>query len=142
MARPTEIKEIALLLESPADSAEALAREVIDKLDQLRSERTQWVLITQPVPGFTSAWGPFVSELKATKAWERYIKQVGDVLGSRSIVAPLRPAPPDFGTDESPNISRIVVSLSSGGARTEPKQLSSARPGGADVIYLDRIGGR
>lgn len=67
MARPTEIKAVAKLLEAGAESPEELAKFVINTIDDLRAERPYFTVV--------SIWGkavygcgPFATDNKGREA--------------------------------------------------------------------------
>lgn len=65
---PTEVKLVAKLLQEPAEDAEQLARTILVELEQARSKRKHWVVLTQDPTGLTSAWGTYPTLLQAQKA--------------------------------------------------------------------------
>ena len=65
--RPTEVRAIAALLDEPADSAEDLARMVIEKLAELREKRQEYVVLVAE-PGMTSVRGFFDTPNQAKRA--------------------------------------------------------------------------
>ena len=65
---PTEVKAIAKMLNEPADSAEDLARSILLELEQLRSKRRHWVVITRDPTGLTSVWGTYSTVKEAERA--------------------------------------------------------------------------
>ena len=70
-ARPTEVKAIAALLTEGADSPEALAKAVIDKLDELRTDRPWFTVVSIMSDRWATGCGPFVTDNKARQALEQ-----------------------------------------------------------------------
>lgn len=69
MLRPlkSEIEAIASMLTAGAESPEALATEVIKKVEQLRGEREQWIIVFELSPGVYSGYGPCATRAEARK---------------------------------------------------------------------------
>jgi hypothetical protein len=66
--RPTEIKAIANLLEQEHDDVEALAKLVIQTIDELRAKRETFVLAEiHPTLRVAIGIGPYATEAQARK---------------------------------------------------------------------------
>lgn len=69
--RPTEVKLVAKLMDPElSDEAKALAKEIIEALDEARLEREQWGIATRTMKnGPTLLIGPFSTKNQAVKAF-------------------------------------------------------------------------
>ena len=67
-ARPTEIKAIASLLAGGGESPEELAKAVIDKLDEIRTDRPWFTVLSVMSDRWAVGYGPFVTDNKARQA--------------------------------------------------------------------------
>jgi hypothetical protein len=71
--RPTDVRKIAELLVEGADTPEDLAKAVITKLDEIRAERVQWMVVHQF--GTEKPWyaghGPYSTRGQGEKAVAR-----------------------------------------------------------------------
>lgn len=67
MARPTEVRLVAELLEAEAEDVQALAKDVIEQLDASRAAR-DYYQINIAMGGQRFAMGPFVTETGAVNA--------------------------------------------------------------------------
>lgn len=66
--RPTEVRAVVELLDSPAEDVTALAESVIQKIDDLRSKRPLYAaVIHQPRLGLF-VYGPYDTQKQAEKA--------------------------------------------------------------------------
>lgn len=59
--RPTDIKKVVKLLDSPADSVEDLARSVIELIIELQEDRELWVLFMRDPKTGDFIFGPYDS---------------------------------------------------------------------------------
>lgn len=59
--RPTEFKAVLALISAPAESEEELATRVIETLDELRSQRTDYVTVVQYHPTAHLVYGPYTT---------------------------------------------------------------------------------
>lgn len=69
--RPTEHKAVMALLDAPAESVAELATDVIMAIDDLRSKRSDWVVVVRDPGTGVFVWGPFITKNAALKAIER-----------------------------------------------------------------------
>lgn len=65
--RPSEHKAIVKLLNEPADSVEELAAEVIYTLNEMREQRTDWVVVVYDPGVAFHVHGPYVTRNAAEK---------------------------------------------------------------------------
>jgi hypothetical protein len=67
--RPRELKAVVKLLDSPAESVEQLAADVIVAIDELRAERTDYVTVVRHSvdPPFFMVYGPYITAKAAEK---------------------------------------------------------------------------
>jgi len=74
VAKPTEIKKVAALLEQPADDAEDMAKKVWELVEQLLRERTQYVVFAvHPSLNIIQAVGPYSTEAQLKKDYAKRI---------------------------------------------------------------------
>lgn len=73
VARPTEIKAVAELLQGPADNANDLAKKVIEALDDLRRDRPSFIIVKAFGRALLYSYGPFPTRNKAEHAMKRGI---------------------------------------------------------------------
>lgn len=74
MAKPTEIKKMAALLESHADTAEEMAKMVWELAEQLIAEREQWVVgVIHPTLNVGNAVGPYATKNQLLKDYKKRI---------------------------------------------------------------------
>lgn len=68
--RPTEITAVAKILDpSLSDDAKIMAREIIEKMDELRLEREQWIVsIRNGAASPVVSTGPWTTKNQAMKA--------------------------------------------------------------------------
>jgi hypothetical protein len=67
-ARPTEIKTIAALLAGGGESPEELAKAVIDKLDEIRTDRAWFTVLSVMDNKWAIGFGPYTTDNKAREA--------------------------------------------------------------------------
>ena len=85
--RPTEHKAIVKLLDSPADSVEELATDVIIAIDELRAKRQDFVVIAEAGPSFVMVYGPYTTRNAAEKDIGKSV--IAHKPGLRYMVVPL-----------------------------------------------------
>jgi hypothetical protein len=74
MAKPTEIRKIAELLETEADSAEEMAKKVWQLVEDLIAQRTQYVVFAvHPSLNVIQAVGPYATENQLLKDYSKRI---------------------------------------------------------------------
>ena len=74
MAKPTEIKKVAALLEQPADDAEDMAKKVWGLVEELLIQRTQYVVfVIHPSLNIIQAVGPYSTEAQLRKDYAKRI---------------------------------------------------------------------
>lgn len=74
MAKPTEIKKMAALLDQEADSSEDMAKKVWELAEQLMSEREQWVVgVIHPTLNVGNAVGPYATKNQLLKDYKKRI---------------------------------------------------------------------
>lgn len=74
MAKPTEIKKVAQLLEQEHDSAEAASKAVWELVEQLIADREQWVVVAvHPDLKIAQAVGPYNTENQLVKDYKKRI---------------------------------------------------------------------
>jgi hypothetical protein len=74
MAKPTEIKKVAALLEQPADDAEDMAKKVWGLVEELLIQRTQYVVfVVHPSLSIIQAVGPYATEAQLRKDYAKRI---------------------------------------------------------------------
>ena len=73
-AKPSEIKKMATLLDTEAESSEEMAKKVWELVEQLMSERNQYVVFAvHPSLNLVQAVGPYSAVEKAKKD---YVKRI------------------------------------------------------------------
>lgn len=87
MARPTEVRALVALLNQPADSVEELAKTLIRTLDELRQDRTDYLVLRKMGP-MLDCYGPYVTANAAAKAVES--GKIPALDGASFRVVPLR----------------------------------------------------
>lgn len=70
MVRPNEVKRYVQILSEPADSVEELAKTLIKTLDELRQDRTDY-LVLRKMGSMLDCYGPYVTANAAAKAVEQ-----------------------------------------------------------------------
>ena len=74
MAKPTEIKKVAALLEQDADDAEDMAKKVWDLVEELLIQRTQYIVFAvHPTLNIIQAVGPYSTEAQLKKDYAKRI---------------------------------------------------------------------
>jgi len=89
--RPTEVKKVAAMLEAGAESPDDLAKQVIEKLDEMRAERVQYVVVHQfgEGPAWYAGHGPYSTRKQGEKA---AANNPGLAEASRTALVPVRTA--------------------------------------------------
>lgn len=78
-AKPTEIKKLVALLDEEAPSAEWLAEQVFDLVEEMLLAREQYVVIVRhPDLNLLQAVGPWYSKNKMMKEWPKYVGAYND----------------------------------------------------------------
>lgn len=73
-AKPTEIKKLVALLDEEAPSAEWLAEQVFDLVEEMLMAREQYVVVAKhPDLNLVQAVGPWYSKAKMMKEWSKYV---------------------------------------------------------------------
>jgi hypothetical protein len=85
--RPTEHKAVVKLLDSPAESVEELATDVIMAIDELRAKRQDYVVVAELGPSFVMVFGPYTTRNAAEKDVGKNI--IASKPGCRYMVLPL-----------------------------------------------------
>lgn len=87
--RPTEVRAVAALLDSPAESVEQLATDVIAAIDELRAKRTDYVIVVQHSgwAPFFAAYGPYLTKTAAQKDVGKSV--IASTVGERYVILPL-----------------------------------------------------
>lgn len=76
MAKPTEIKKVAALLESHADSAEEMSKMIWELVEELIAQREQYVaVVAHPSIKVYQAVGPYPTENQLRKDYKKRITQ-------------------------------------------------------------------
>lgn len=79
--KPTEVRAVAALLDSEADSVEELAERVVRKITEMREGEQAWVVaVTYASPRgrrLGAIWGPYTSQLAARRAAIRHVSAIG-----------------------------------------------------------------
>lgn len=79
MAKPTEIKKMAQLLEQDFDSAEDAAKAAWELVEQLTSSREQYVaVVVHPSLKIAQAVGPYSTENQLIKDYKKRITRYDD----------------------------------------------------------------
>lgn len=86
--RPTELNAIIELLDQPHDSVDALARQVITTLDELRAKRQTWFVVQLLAGKLPILWGPYATSDAARKDIGRTI--TGTQAGEQGWIVPLK----------------------------------------------------
>lgn len=74
-AKPTELKKIIALLDEEAPSAEWLATEIFNMVEEMLINREQYILMVRHKDEdliFYQAIGPWYSKAKMNKEWQKY----------------------------------------------------------------------
>lgn len=88
-AKPTELKKLIKLLDEEAPSAEWLATEVFNMVEEMLIAREQYVVVVMhPTLKLVQAVGPWYSKTKLMKEWPKYVGAYDDT--SRAAVALLK----------------------------------------------------
>ena len=66
--KPTEIRAVADLLDSPASDADELARIILRKVNELRDREALWVVGVGPDSGPAQIFGPYLTLAEAQRA--------------------------------------------------------------------------
>ena len=89
MAKPTEIKKVAALLDTEAESSEDMAKKVWELVEQLLAQRTQYVVFAvHPSLKIVQAVGPYATENQLMKDYAKRIHAYD--ANSRAYVAQLK----------------------------------------------------
>lgn len=89
MAKPAEIKKMAALLETEADSSEEMAKKVWDLVEQLYAERTAYVVVAvHPSIKVAQAVGPYNTQNQLMKDYKKRIARYD--ASSFAVVAQLK----------------------------------------------------
>ena len=79
MAKPTEIKKMAQLLDQDAESSEDMAKKVWELVEQLIAEREQWVAVAvHPSVNVAQAVGPYSTLNKLMKDYKKRVVALDD----------------------------------------------------------------
>ena len=74
MAKPTEIKKVAELLETEADSAEEMSQKIWQLVEDLLAQRTQYVVFAvHPSLEIIQAVGPYATKNQLLKDYAKRI---------------------------------------------------------------------
>jgi hypothetical protein len=89
MAKPTEIRKLATLLEQDADSAEDMAKKAWDLVEEMIALREQYVVVvTHPSLNIIQCVGPYATENQLRKDYGKRIHAYDS--NSRACIAKLR----------------------------------------------------
>lgn len=61
------VKKVAAMLDEPAESADALARDVVNLIYQLWEKQGHYVVVVTEPSGLWHAWGPYATVKEAQK---------------------------------------------------------------------------
>jgi hypothetical protein len=85
--RPTEHRAVVQLLNDPADSVEDLATEVILKIDSMRAQRKDYIVVVYDPGVGVHVHGPYVTKNAAHKDIGKNVYAASE--GAYSLVLPL-----------------------------------------------------
>jgi len=95
----TEIQAVAATLAAGAGSPEEMAEAVIQQVEMLRYERTQWISVFELSPGIYQGYGPYPTRAAAEKGIAKI--PMAQVAKRGAMVPVLGPAVAEAGIDKA-----------------------------------------